>query len=301
MKAAEALRRHSSFFLAAGLFLAAASPLLAVETLTDVQLVLLASAVLLLGLPHGAMDLFIARQAGLWTGWRTFISFHLIYLAIAGLTVLGFLLAPVPALALFLLASIWHFSDDWPGLPRTIRLAGACAIVVLPVISDPIGVGLLFRSITSTNAPLPEQVPYPLLLMSIWIVAGAILIAARHDRRAAFEIATVSMLAIFLPALLFFASYFVLLHSPRHLLRNANSMAGVSPRVILFGYTAISILIVALLTITMPTSKPEVSDLVLRGLFIGLAALTTPHMILLEYRGKLVFGARSGASCSAIE
>lgn len=280
------LRMHSSAFIALGLLIICVWAFGFSDPPSSGGMLFIYGAILLLGLPHGALDLFIAQRAGLWRGWVSFLAFHALYLVIAGLVVISFLIMPVVALAVFLLVSIWHFSDDWPALPRLLRLAGAGAIVILPVIGDPEGVGMLFRSITNSEAPLTKDVPYLLYSITSWLVAGAIVAAWSYDRRAAVEMGVVALMAFVLPALVFFAAYFVLLHSPRHLLRHGQELASHAPRLIILGYTALSIILVATLMFLMPSFSSGVSDMVLRGVFIGLAALTLPHVLLLEYGNK---------------
>ncbi|NNU17690.1 beta-carotene 15,15'-dioxygenase, Brp/Blh family [Parvularcula sp. ZS-1/3] len=277
-------RIHSRIFMAAAVALLLVGLLSRIDTQSATTIAVIAGAVLLLGLPHGALDLYIARRIELWNDTRSFIGFHGLYLLVAAATVAACILLPVVALSAFLLISIWHFGDDWAPLPKVLRLAGASAIVIFPVLGDPEGVAAIFRAITATDAPLPSEVPYPLILISFWVIAGAVAAAWVHSPYAAIEIALVALMAYVLPALVFFASYFVLLHSPRHILRHGEIAADLRKGLVVVGYTLVATLTVVALIVVLPVRELALSENVLRGLFIGLAALTMPHTLLLEYR-----------------
>ena len=67
------------------------------------------AAVVLIGLPHGALDGAIANYLGFASKPGSLLRFVAIYLA-GGTLVLGtWLIAPVLALSIFLLASLFHF------------------------------------------------------------------------------------------------------------------------------------------------------------------------------------------------
>ncbi len=248
---------------------------------------LLIGAVLLFGLPHGAMDLMISKDAGLWSDRGGFVRFHLVYLGLAASTVAAFIALPALALGAFLLISLWHFAEDWPCLPRPLRLGAASVIILGPTISHPQEVARIFETVSGLSVSLPGALPGLPVAAAFVVIGGSLLLALRYDRRAGLEIAAVAALSVLLPPLLFFAAYFTLLHSPRHLLRHRELVDGPGGRVVVGIYTALAMGVVIALAFFLPGEiVTSWNGAGIRALFVGLAALTLPHMLLLEYASR---------------
>ena len=77
------------------------------------QVLLLVPLVAVFGLPHGALDLPIAQALWPFRGWRGKARFSILYLSIAGLVVLVWVLLPSLSLFAFLIYSAFHFFGDW--------------------------------------------------------------------------------------------------------------------------------------------------------------------------------------------
>ena len=97
--------------------------------------ILLLAVTAALGAPHGALDLVLAYQAGLFDSYRKTLAFFVTYLALAGLTALLWVTTPALALSAFLALSAWHFGADWPSLQRELRFLAGAAVVSLPAVS----------------------------------------------------------------------------------------------------------------------------------------------------------------------
>ena len=67
------------------------------------------AAVMLVGLPHGALDGAIALHLGLFKKKGSLVRFICVYLAGALMVLVTWLTAPVFALSVFLLVSLFHF------------------------------------------------------------------------------------------------------------------------------------------------------------------------------------------------
>lgn len=87
----------------------ALSPSLAAlnETLT-----LFAVPVLLLGLPHGALDIAVSRSTGMWRNALTLARFLACYVGLAPTAFLAWLALPVATFVALLVLSAWHFAGD---------------------------------------------------------------------------------------------------------------------------------------------------------------------------------------------
>ena len=82
----------------------------AMLTMTSLDLVALA-AVVLIGLPHGALDGAIAMHLGYANKILNFISFIVLYVLMAGLVVALWIVMPAPCLLAFLIISMIHFGS----------------------------------------------------------------------------------------------------------------------------------------------------------------------------------------------
>ncbi len=249
------------------------------------QAALLVVAVVVLGLPHGALDSWIARRAGLYERPLGWIGFNLAYLGLALVLVAGWWLFPAVALIFFLSISAWHFAGDWrPALPAWQSLGAGVALLGLPAVFHPQAVSEIFSVLSGPNAPAVARGLQLVGLASMAVLGPIILLAAYNNERAvAIELALVAMLSFAAPPLVYFALYFCLLHSPRHL-RATFRRAPVVERSAMIGqavaYTLATLVLAGLgAAFFLPSGKlPEIA---VQTLFISLAALTVPHMVLM--------------------
>jgi len=257
--------------------------------------VVLVVAVALTGLPHGALDPWVAWRAGLWRTRRGFATFHVAYIAIAVVVVLVWQVAPGPSLAAFLAISAWHFSGDWrDALNGWMRAPVGAALLSLPALAAPAEVSAIF---TMLSGPEGGVLAGWLAIAAPWLAvaaAASALVALKRSTVAAVEIVVVAALAVLLPPLVFFLVYFCALHSPRHLRLAAQSADARRVRrmaTVAAAYTVLTVIAAAIAwpwitTGFVATATPDAP--LLRLLFVGLAALTLPHMIVVllsERRG----------------
>ncbi len=117
--------------------------------------------------------------------------------------------------------------------------------------------------------------------VAVGIAAVGAALHFRQRRSDALELFTIASGALLLKPLVFFTCYFALLHSPRHLLETAEGL----------GITSLKRIYLATLPVVLATLAlaglayallPRISmdARLLRIVFIGLAALTMPHMLL---------------------
>ena len=130
----KAQRVQGLVFSLSAVFLTAAS--LVLGRLDErIELVVVASLIVVLGVPHGALDTLFAHRL---YGIRTIgglLGFGAIYLFLSGLVVGLWLLQPALFLAGFLIISAVHFSGDPPpGTPWPARALYGGAILVFPAL-----------------------------------------------------------------------------------------------------------------------------------------------------------------------
>lgn len=246
-----------------------------------VQVVLLGVLVGVLGLPHGALDPLIARRLGLWgTPW-SFVAFNAVYVAIVVIVVVLWLVLPVASLVVFLLVSALHFGSDWNAKRAPwLRFLAGFGLLSVPAVLHQSEVRAAYVVLAGEGGAaiaVAQQWLGPLALAGLLLAA---IIALRHRPHESIEIGLATALALFADPLVFFVLYFCALHSFRHLKAgfHAERGGGRLTALIVTVYTVVPILAVAGLWVWLgPT--PNLGEQILQVVFIGLAALTVPHMI----------------------
>jgi len=274
---------QSGIFLAGLLVLAALDMVFAPGPLT--QALLLAPAVALLGLPHGALDLPMARVLWPLTGAADHMLFYGAYIGIAGAVAALWWLAPGLALIAFLAYSALHFSGDWETDGLLLRIAGGLSVIGAPALFHVTDVVSIF-SVLSHGA-WAEPIAYAIAVAGL-IGASLGLIAllqmSQHAREALLELVGIWIGAAILPPLLYFIAYFCLLHSLRHMRDTLQALPERKAAL----RAAAGIMVVSLLGASIAlglflhVDGVDLESSVLRVVFIGLAALTVPHMLLVE-------------------
>jgi len=251
-----------------------------------VQLAALALGVVVLGLPHGALDPMIARHAGLVHSKRSLLVFNAIYSLVVVMVVVLWWFAPVFSLAIFLAVSAWHFSGDWRfELPWWGQGIGGAGLLLLPITFHTGEVAVIFEALSGPGgATLAHQLATLGGLVPAAMLAVGLYAAWRHQWATAIEFAALIAIGFVAPPLVFFIVYFCLLHSPRHILghfqQTPSSEHGALWRMLVVYTLGTLVLLAPLLWLW---SSLSVSETILRLVFVGLAAVTVPHMLLMAY------------------
>ncbi len=236
-------------------------------------------AILIGGLPHGALDIDVIR-AGSSVGLRWVFT---LYIALAAIMACAWWLSPAFALAVFLILSVVHFAEDWDAAGDPFLAIGiALAIIAAPAVAHPGQIAALFVALTgSADAAVCADILR--LLAPTAFIAAAIGLATmgRRGDNAGAARGTLSIVAMTaLPPVVGFACFFCLFHSPHNLAgtfatlrrtRNTLLSGGIVPFSI--GGALIALLIAAV------TTRPSLSDVAVTASFTTLSILTVPHMI----------------------
>ena len=240
----------------------------------------LAVAVVTMGLPHGAIDAWYAERRGFTgDGWQGSVVFYLWYTGLAVLTAVVWFLFPVFSLCVFLLISAWHFSGDWRDhLVSLERLAAGITLVSLPALFHPESVQVLYSALTGEpSSTIVVAQSFSAVVFGVFLFLS-ILYRAPRQPQFLFESSILLVCAWALPPITFFLVYFCGLHSVRHLLRVLKG-AGYRVGLSAFLHTLLAVLIAMTAWIIFP-AHIEIEQLLLGTVFIGLASLTVPHMLL---------------------
>jgi Brp/Blh family beta-carotene 15,15'-monooxygenase len=175
------------------------------------------AAILVFGLPHGALDIELIRRRG--TSNHGLASILAVYLGIAAMTAVAWLIAPVAALFGFIVIAVVHFAEDWDAVRSRFLATGlAVALIAAPAMLHRSEVAAIFVALT--RAPAAARVADGLQLVApvaLAVAAAGILAMVAAHRFIAAAAAAASLIALLaLPPVTGFAVFFCLFHSPRH-------------------------------------------------------------------------------------
>lgn len=250
-------------------------------------------AVLLFGVPHGGLDGAVARRVGWPTTTIARIIFHFAYVMIAAVVSLIWWVFPVPSLAIFLIISAIHFGvsdirhimqvgkNHW--LP--VLAHGGLVSIAIPGFQSDAVAPIFAVLVGEEGGTFLLQVIDFLLKPYILIVCAylAYSILEKGWIHSAFNLIILLLLAYLLAPLLSFALYFCLWHSRAHTIRIWQSISVAERRRCLqetFAYS-IAAWVTAAGFFWYFQANPD--NILIQLTFIGLAALTVPHMVLVDF------------------
>jgi Brp/Blh family beta-carotene 15,15'-monooxygenase len=291
-------RRHTIFVVGLLALALALSPLAPALPLAA-QLTILALAVVVFGLPHGALDLALVQGAsrGSWTALAAAIA---VYLVVSAAVLATWIMAPVLALSGFLAIAVIHFglgdTEDLHGPQRAVEVIARGGFAgIAPLVFHPQTTRDLFALLVGPNSTAVLDAALALLTTPasyLWIACLAAAILWRLWQRTqgwlpavAELLLTTSIFAVFHP-LAAFLLYFCFVHSVRHIAdlgaaRFPQSAARARRWLLLesLPFTAATI-VLGVAAWFLFARAITFDQAMIRVIFWGLSALTMPHMIL---------------------
>jgi Brp/Blh family beta-carotene 15,15'-monooxygenase len=259
--------------------------------LLDMASVIALLFVVLIGLPHGAFDGAIANHLGAGRSLAEAAKFITSYCAAAGLVLVIWIMFPAVTLTLFLIISMIHFgrgdasAQSRPVFMMQVLLHGGLPIFGI-IYFQQSSVVPLFNALTNGDSNLPILTSN-IMVPVMGLMAGIYSLMAFRDAllRARFaEFVLLAVVFAFLPPLVSFALYFCIIHTGRHMRRIWHVLASSSSPQGLYkkaaGFTLASWLVGGVTLLWIETGNLDAA--LLQVVFIGLAALTVPHMILVD-------------------
>lgn len=238
------------------------------------------AAILLFGLPHGTLDLTIIRRERD-VGQIAMRALLLSYLGLAGMMAAVWQLAPVAALAIFLLIAVVHFAEDWSEIGSAFLAQGmAIALLTAPTllhlsVLEQLFVALSGRSEAAIVANFLLLLA-PMSLAVATVAIGTLWRSGRGDQAIVGAITLAGM--ILLTPVVGFALFFCLYHSPSQLkVAIARATDGGSSRRTIALLTLAALGIAALLF--TGERRTDLPDQFVAASFMTLSLLTVPHMI----------------------
>ena len=245
--------------------------------------IILFSFVVFFGLPHGALDTLIAKKFKIYNNLYEFLVFNIIYILVAIFIFLIWQFLPILSLSIFLIISGFHFSEDWSSLKiqKIKKLALGFSVINLPILFNKESVENIYYYITNSN--------YVFTFSSIQIVFSFLnllflvylIISNSFPANTLLQSLIIIFSAYILNPLLFFISYFCFFHSYKNFEEAKGVLKNISKvkiRLVALTNTILS-LAIGLIVFFLFYSDFNLKNIT-SLIFIGLAALTVPHMLL---------------------
>lgn len=244
------------------------------------------------GVAHGSLDLIVAKRIGLISTSKSSALFVIIYLLLSFLIAYLWLKIPEISLSIFLMISVLHFgmSDSLLNVKNKIYileiiLRGFIPIV-FPIFLFQDDVSEIFRllfinSFFFINLTLIiDKLFYTLIIL--FVIFALILIKQNENQKKNIltELSSVIFCFYYFEPLVAFSIYFCFLHSLRHLCdekrENKFSIFELLKKTLPFTISVLVMSIYVMFFVDIGVSNYKYISI----LFISLAALTVPHMIL---------------------
>ena len=253
--------------------------------------------ILSIGITHGSLDHIKGKKLLKILGFKSSTIFYIGYITVGLITVIIWLLFPKFLLFLFLIVAAFHFGkEDSEFLSKSknfelIYFFKGSLIVASPLLFHKNETLVIFKSLNfdiSTNILINNEILYLFILLSF--VSNIILSFNKSfDAKSLLLMDFLSILILnyFLNPVLAFTFYFCFLHSIRHSISlikeiNTNLKKGLP----IFIKKALPLTIISIFgyifALYILNNYNELNESIYKVIFIGLASLTFPH-ILLEY------------------
>lgn len=255
----------------------------------EVQVLLFLSGALLVGLPHGAMDVAVARSLALTDSKVKLLLFLVIYTALALAHYALWWLYPFLGFLLFMGLTVYHFGQDWLSAPWFRPPLFGLAFLVLPAVYHADALIFFFAFLIDKQdavvfVQLLTALGYPLLLLLILFIVRDGIGKENPERLATAIIFIFS--GLLLPPLLFLFLYFCFYHAPKHTAYLFRALRYPNVAALLKSLLPVMLATVALWLLLLWHRDAATSLLSLESfstLILLIACLTTPHMLLIAY------------------
>ena len=253
--------------------------------------------ILTIGISHGSLDHIKGKKLIKYFGYKSMGIFYLSYLLIGAVTILIWLIFPKSLLLLFLIIDAFHFGkedSEFINQKKNFELIyflKGSLIITSPLFFHKEETIAIFEKLNfniSNNLIISDEILFVLVLLSL--ISGIILSFKKNIEVKSLllmDYLSIIILNYFLNPIIAFTIYFCFLHSIRHsisLIREINK--NLTKGLPIFIKKALPLTILTILgyvvSISILNNYNEFNETIYQVIFIGLASLTFPH-ILLEY------------------
>ena len=253
--------------------------------------------ILTIGISHGSLDHIKGKKLIKYFGYKSMSIFYLSYLLIGAVIILIWLIFPKSLLFLFLIIAAFHFGkedSEFINQKKNFELIyflKGSLIITSPLFFHKEETLAIFETLNfyiSNNLIISNEILFIFILLSL--ISGIILSLNKSIEAKSLllmDYLSILILNYFLNPIIAFTIYFCFLHSIRHsisLIREINK--NLTKGLPIFIKKALPITILTILgyiiSILILNNYNEFNETIYQVIFIGLASLTFPH-ILLEY------------------
>ena len=277
------LRVHKLFLLAACLFILVFYFLHAFSSGYEVACSLF--FITFLGLPHGALDFEIAKDYKLIHGFTKKATFLSSYLTISALCIYFWFLYPALALGIFLIVSVIHFSEDWHHTGSKMEALSISAMLLcLPAIVHKEEVQEYFSllMVERTEAKMIILGMASSFFLAVLLFFIKSIYNEFKNKTAIIEVCALTLMACLLPALLYFLVYFCFLHSLNHMETLSQNLKQRQKELWIKSTPIVLVTVAIAVPIALHPQGIELKQAAIQWIFVGLFALTIPHMVLID-------------------
>ncbi len=255
--------------------------------------------ILLIGISHGSLDNVKGKKLLKLFGFKFQYLFYLVYLIVSLLIILLWLIFPNTVLSIFLIVAAYHFGKEdtvFPFKKNFLASEGlfflkGSSVIIAPLLFQRDATNEIFEFLNFYvfNTPMLNN-QFLILFLSLSFLSS-LLISLKKDNNVKalmiMDFLSLIILNFFLTPILAFTVYFCFLHSVRHSITlifelDKSFKSGlkkfISKAIPLTLVTGLSFLI----AIYFLNNFYGLDEAIYKVIFIGLASLTFPH-ILLEY------------------
>lgn len=255
--------------------------------------------ILILGVSHGSLDNFRGKnlfQPILKKNW--FIFFYPGYILLSLMVIFCWTIFPAITLLLFLVVASYHFGEEdlrffFKGKGFFFNLASflkGFLIITLSFHYSHEATTVFFEYLMVPQIEYEKLTKFKLLLFSanlIFLIISLIYLFRKQINKLVlilFEIIFILLSFIYLPLILAFSMYFCFLHSSKHIVGLARELDSQNIR------NGLKLFIVKAVPLTLLTAffaflslyflDQNINENIIKIIFIGLASLTLPHILL---------------------
>ncbi len=253
--------------------------------------------ILSIGISHGSLDNIKGKKLIKYLGYRSMSVFYLSYLLIGAVTILIWLIFPKSLLFLFLIIAAYHFGkedSEFINQKKNFELIyflKGSLIISSPLFFHKEETLAIFETLNfniSNNLIISDEILFILIFLSL--LSGIILSFKKNIEVKSLllmDYLSILILNYFLNPMIAFTIYFCFLHSIRHsisLIRELNKNLKQGLQIFIKKAFPLTILTILgyVVSISILNNYNEFNETIYQVIFIGLASLTFPH-ILLEY------------------
>jgi Brp/Blh family beta-carotene 15,15'-monooxygenase len=254
----------------------------------ETQLLIASFIISLAGLPHGAADAWLAQRVGIIRNTKDLFTFLVSYTFVAMSIIFAWMISPSISLAIFLIISAWHFGDDERlGLSLFTRFCSGVIIVSSPLLLHNKEVLSLYEILIGNYANNVLDSQIILFITSCgYLIYNTI--RSFNDMRTVRNISNIMLyviLSCIITPILYFTIYFCCAHSFQHMSRIWDMTTTKNRSKFLIAVTLLTTLVIVFALVIyfwLIRSGINFEIVNIKVLFVGLAALAVPHILLID-------------------